>query len=213
MRSTCAHRRIDYRARSNAILSPLHVFSLFQILAKSAHRPDRGHFLRYFLRRGRRLGHAADDQVRHPPRPGRRSRAHAGFGHPYSRAGLADIDSFFDRMFGIAKPPSTPASALTPAPSPPPAPLHPARTTLQIWSIARRLPPVFVIRGCGGLFKHVSDPARRRADSRGYPARITLKCRASPRVFSPALIRRTHFTRARRYQSAAKRPSPSFPTT
>ncbi len=66
--------------------------------------------------------------------------------------GWLDIDSFFDRMFGIAKPPSTPASAPTPAPSPPPAPAtpRPQLTTLQIWSIALWLPLIFVIRGVAG---------------------------------------------------------------
>jgi subfamily B ATP-binding cassette protein MsbA len=63
-----------------------------------------------------------------------------------------DIDGFFDRMFGITKPPSTPPSASTPAPAPPPAPVAPRAqlTTLQIWSIALWLPLIFAIRGVAG---------------------------------------------------------------
>ncbi|HTQ30523.1 MAG TPA: hypothetical protein VMI53_04880, partial [Opitutaceae bacterium] len=63
-----------------------------------------------------------------------------------------DLDGFFDRMFGIAKPQTTPSSSSKPAPAPPPAPVasHPQLSTLQIWSIALWLPLIFAIRGAAG---------------------------------------------------------------
>jgi subfamily B ATP-binding cassette protein MsbA len=61
-----------------------------------------------------------------------------------------DLDGFFDRLFGVAKPPSTPSSAATPASVPPPAAPRPHLTALQIWSIALWLPLVFAIRGVAG---------------------------------------------------------------
>ncbi|HXC01474.1 MAG TPA: ABC transporter ATP-binding protein [Opitutaceae bacterium] len=64
-----------------------------------------------------------------------------------------DLDGFFDRMFGVNKPPATPSSTATPAPAPPPAPAstpRPQLTTLQIFSIALWLPLIFAIRGVAG---------------------------------------------------------------
>jgi subfamily B ATP-binding cassette protein MsbA len=66
--------------------------------------------------------------------------------------GWLDIDGFFDRMFGITKPTTTPASDSTLAPAPPPAPTttRPQLTSLQLWSIALWLPLIFTIRGVAG---------------------------------------------------------------
>jgi len=64
-----------------------------------------------------------------------------------------DLDGFFDRMFGVTRPPSTPSSTSMPAPAPPPAPAatpRPQLTTLQIFSIALWLPLIFAIRGVAG---------------------------------------------------------------
>ncbi len=66
--------------------------------------------------------------------------------------GWLDIDGFFDRLFGITKPPTTPSADSTLAPAPPPAPetIRPKLTALQIWSIALWLPLIFAIRGVAG---------------------------------------------------------------
>src|ERR1035441_6254343 len=63
-----------------------------------------------------------------------------------------DVDGFFDRLFGIAKPLTTPSSdsPLAPTPPPAPAPTRPQLTALQLWSIALWLPLIFAIRGVAG---------------------------------------------------------------
>ena len=79
------------------------------------------------------------------PTPGVVTTAHKGW---------LDIDGFFDRLFGITKPATTPVDATppppTPAPPPAPAASRPELTALQLWSIALWLPLIFAIRGVAG---------------------------------------------------------------
>jgi len=59
-----------------------------------------------------------------------------------------DLDGFFDRMFGVAKPQptETPANIPPPAPTPP----RPKLSFWQIWAVALWLPVIFLLRGIAG---------------------------------------------------------------